>query len=38
MKTLAYLTILFISLVSSVKIKTGIKSKSKCKNGCNCDK
>ena len=37
MKTLAYLTILFISLVSSVKIKSGIKAKSKCKSGCDCN-
>ena len=40
MKTLAYLTLFVISLVSGVKIKTATKTKTKteCKNGCDCDK
>jgi hypothetical protein len=40
MKTLAYLTLLVISLVSGVKIKTASKTKTECgcNSGCNCDK
>jgi hypothetical protein len=37
MKTLAYLTLFVISLVSGVKIKTATKTKTECGCNCGCD-